>query len=174
MLGEGRGEAGVLREDRKRPRAALERPARLASVDGPGGGALRQEGEAFGPARHRPVEAPVALLQRGEKPLAQDEPRAHRAREDVAHHVARRPAATRNHDREPIVRSERPLERRLVLVEDDAARHGHTRLHERRRDGSAFGVGDRRSGRGADRDDVGDGGHGQCATVLSTARTMAA
>src|SRR5437867_2013667 len=174
VLGEGRGEAGGLREDRKRPRAALERPARLASVDGPGGGALRQEGEAFGPARHRPVEAPVALLQRGEKPLAQDEPRAHRAREDVAHHVARRPAATRDHDREPVVRGERPLERRLVLVEDDAARHRHARLRERRGDGGALRVGERRAGYHADRHDPGDGGHGQRVMVRRSPRTMAA
>src|SRR2546430_6927327 len=39
---------------------SLERPARLAAVDGPGAGALRQEGEALGTPRHRPVQAPVA------------------------------------------------------------------------------------------------------------------
>src|SRR5439155_1428369 len=84
-----------------------------------------------------------------------------------------RPAAARDDDREPVVRGERPLERRLVLVENDAARHGHARLHERGRDGGALRVGERRAGDPADRHDAGDGGHGQWIIVRTSQRTSA-
>src|SRR6266513_1225401 len=92
----------VAREHDEGPRAALEHPSRLAVVDGPGGRALRHEGQALGPPRQGPVEPSVALLERGEKPLVQDEPRADGARDDATRDVARRPAAG-DHDREPVV-----------------------------------------------------------------------
>jgi len=170
VLLDRRAETAVARQDGEGALAALEEPARLALRGGPHDRTLWQEREPLRPARHRPVEPPVALLERAEKPLAQHEPRAGNAREHPPDDVARRPAGARDHDRQPVVGRQGPLERRVVVVDRGAAHDRHARLFERRRDGRGLQVGERRRRARAHRHDVRDGSHDHPNSARRSAR----
>ena len=168
---DGRAEPAVAREHHDGARPALQHEAGLPVLCRPRLGPLGQEREPLGPPRERAVEPAIALLERRQEALAQDEPGADRARDHAPHEVAR--AGAREHDREPIVGRQRPLERPLVVLDRDAARDGRARVGERLGDGGGFGVrlGPRRH---PDRDDVDAGAHAHPNAWRASARTARA
>src|SRR3989475_509710 len=114
------------------------------------------------PSRQRAIEPAIALLERGEEPVVEDEPRAGHPREHAAHDVAGRASAAREHDGQRLIGPERPLEHALVVFDEDAAHDVDAGSAERRRDRRAVGAGGRHR---PDRDDVGARCHGQAKTA---------
>ena len=116
----------------------------------------------------------MPFLESRQHPIVQGEARTGDACQGAAHDVARGATAAGEEDRESrpaVVEAERPLQRRLVLVDEDAAGHWHAGPGERSGNTRAVVIGLPVDGHGADADDLRRGCQGHPSPARRTRRT---